>query len=226
MTNENTTCVVQAGRSAWPRVFGIMLSCGIATLVVASTTAAYAQMGENLTTTRLELTTDDTVQRSCNLGDACGDDSALSGNFGGVWRNATFVEPDPRSFPGILFVGKVISAVESGIPFDVYCSTESEDEACVRLQATETDDGDGGGLCQGIIDVQPSANDCPGFDYKVEYGKNTNTVNTVLKLCNANVVSTCLADDSALVTNGKIVAYRALFDYDCVRYCYGGCCRF
>lgn len=227
MTNDNTTCLVQAGRSAWPRAFAIVLSCAVAALAVESTTAAYARMGESLTATKLELTPeDDTVQRFCKLDDtACGDDSAVSGNFSVVWRNATFVEPDPRAFPlGIIFIGKVISAVESGNAFDAYCSTEEGNEACVRLQ--DTGDGDGGGLCQGIIDVQPQPNDCPPeFDYKLEYDKDP-TTNTVLKLCKTNVVSTCLADDSALVTNGEIETYRALFDYDCVRYCYGGCCVF
>jgi len=225
MTNENSTCFVKAGRFAWPRAFGIVLSCAVAALAVESTTAAYARMGESLVATKLTLTPgDDTVQRFCKLDDtACGDDSAVTGNFGGVWRNATFVEPDARTFPGIRFVGKVLSAVESENAFDVYCSTENGDEACVEIEDT-ANGGGGGGLCHGIIDVQPQPNDCPAeFDYKLEYGKDTTTV---LKICKATVVATCLADDSALVTNGEILAYRALFDYDCVRYCYGGCCRF
>ena len=223
MTNENATWWGQAGRSAWPRTIGIVLSCAAAAFAIERTTAAYAEMGESAAATKLTLTPDDdTVKRFCNLDDACGDDSAVEGNFGGIWRNATFVEPDARSFPGIRFIGKVLSVDESGNKSDVYCSTEGGGEACVRIKDTGV--GDGGGLCQGIIEVKPQPNDCPAdFDYKLEYGKETTTV---LKLCKSTVVSTCLTDDSALVNSGQVVAYRALFDYDCVRYCYGGCCRF
>ena len=219
MTNENVTCLVQAERSAWPRAFGIVLSCAVAAVAVGSTTAAYARMGENAATTRLELTDGDTVQRSCDsIGTACGDDSAVSGNFGGIWRDAAFVEPDPRTFPGILFIGKVISATQSGTTFDVYCSTEAGEQACVKIQQTA---GGGSSNCEGIIQVQHNA--CTEGLYQIEYDK---VPNTVLKTCSPDVAATCLADDSALVTNGRILAYRALFDYDCVRYCYGGCCRF
>jgi hypothetical protein len=219
MTNHKATFLVQARRSAWPRVFGVMLSCAVAALALDSATAAFARMGENAATTKLELTPeDDTVQQFCKLGDACGDDSALTGNFRGIWRNATFVEPDPKSFPGIRFIGKVLSVVESGNAFDVYCSTERGNEACAKITAG----GSGAdGLCHGIIDVQHNA-DCPAeFDYKLEYGKETTTV---LKTCQPYVVATCLADDSALVTNGQILAHRALFDYDCRRSCGGACC--
>lgn len=227
MTNDHATSLVQAGRSAWRRAFAIGLSCAVAALVLESTTAAYARMGENAITELVELTPDDdTVQRFCTLGNACGDDTAVSGNFGGVWRSADRVEPDPRTFNfGIIFVGKVLSAVEDGTGFDVYCSTEGGVEACVEIEAKS---GDSDSQCPvvgtPIIDIQ--TNDCPTeFDYKLEYAKGETTV---LKTCKPTneVVATCLADDSALVTNGEIAAYRALFDYDCVRYCGGGCCRF
>ena len=116
MTNHKASFLVQARRSAWPQVFGVMLSCAVAALALDSATAAFARMGENAATTMLELTPeDDTVQQFCKLGDACGDDSALTGNFRGIWRNATFVEPDPKSFPGIRFIGKVLLRV---IPID------------------------------------------------------------------------------------------------------------
>jgi hypothetical protein len=180
-------------------------------------------MGENAATTRLELTDGDTVQRSCdNIGTACGDDSSVEGNFGGIWRNATFVEPDARTFPGVLFIGKVISAKQlpSGSEFDVYCSTEGEKQACAKIQQAS---GGSSPLCGGIIQVQHNA--CTEGAYQIEYDKNPNTA-TILRTCSPTIAATCLTSDSALVTNGQILAYRALFDYDCVRYCYGGCCRF
>ena len=220
MTNGSPTCVVQAGRSAWPRILPIVLSCAVAALVIESSTAAYARMGENAATTRLELTDGDNVERTCdNLGTACGDDSALEGNFGGIWRSGAFVEPDPRSFPGILFIGKVLSATQSGTTFDVYCSTENQKQACVRIQVGS----DTGVLnCSGVIEVQQNA--CTEGAYQIEYDKDSTTP-TILRTC-SGVAATCLPNDAALVTNGQILAYRALFDYDCVRYCYGGCCRF
>ena len=97
VATHKATFLVQARRSAWPRVFAVMLSCAVAALALDSATAAFARMGENAATTKLELTPeDDTVQQFCKLGDACGDDSALTGNFRGIWRNATFSNPTQK----------------------------------------------------------------------------------------------------------------------------------